>query len=68
MTYNVVVTNGSAQDTLTLNTLTDDVYGNITTVHGQRHQHDLRRPGQVPQTIAAGWQLHLFVCGKDHQL
>jgi hypothetical protein len=34
VTYAVVVTNTSAQDTLTLNTLTDDVYGNITAVQG----------------------------------
>ena len=32
--YAVVVTNGSAQDTLTLNQLIDDVYGDITSVHG----------------------------------
>jgi hypothetical protein len=34
VTYAVVVTNGSAQDTLTLNSLSDDVYGNITSSHG----------------------------------
>ena len=34
VTYNVVVTNGSAQDTLTLNTLTDAPYGDITQVQG----------------------------------
>ena len=34
VTYNVVVTNGSAQDALTLNSLSDDVYGNITTAAG----------------------------------
>jgi hypothetical protein len=33
-TYNVTVTNSSAQDKLTLNTLTDDVYGDITTAAG----------------------------------
>jgi hypothetical protein len=33
-TYNVVVTNSSAQDKLTLSALTDDVYGNITQVQG----------------------------------
>jgi hypothetical protein len=32
--YNVVVQNTSAQDALTLNTLSDDVYGNITTAAG----------------------------------
>jgi hypothetical protein len=34
VTYNVVVTNGSAQDTLTLNTLIDVPYGDITQVQG----------------------------------
>jgi hypothetical protein len=33
VTYTVVVTNTSAQDTLTLNTLTDDKYGSITSAH-----------------------------------
>jgi hypothetical protein len=34
VTYAVVVTNTSTIDTLTLNTLTDNVYGNITQVQG----------------------------------
>jgi hypothetical protein len=34
VTYNVVVQNTSSQDTLTLNTLTDDIYGDITTAAG----------------------------------
>jgi len=34
VTYAVVVTNTSAQDTLTLTSLNDDVYGNIATVQG----------------------------------
>jgi len=33
VTYAVVVTNTSAQDTLTLNSLNDDVYGSITSPH-----------------------------------
>jgi hypothetical protein len=33
-TYDVVVSNGSTFETLTLNTLSDDVYGNITQVQG----------------------------------
>jgi hypothetical protein len=33
VTYTVVVTNSSAQDTLTLTSLSDDVYGAITTAH-----------------------------------
>jgi len=34
VTYTVVVTNTSAQDKLKLNTLNDDIYGNITQVQG----------------------------------
>jgi len=34
VTYNVVVNNTNGLDTLTLNTLIDDVYGNITSVQG----------------------------------
>src|SRR4029453_4228298 len=34
VTYAVVVTNSSAQDALTLNSLNDDVYGNIPAVQG----------------------------------
>jgi hypothetical protein len=30
VSYNVVVTNTNTRETLTLNTLIDDVYGNIT--------------------------------------
>jgi hypothetical protein len=48
VTYNVVVTNGSAQDTLTLNTLSDNVYGDITTVH----DNVISTNCAVPQTIA----------------
>ena len=33
MTYAVVVTNSSAQDTLTLSALNDDMYGSITSAH-----------------------------------
>ena len=71
VTYDVVVTNGSTQDTLTLNTLNDDVYGNITPVHGNVISTTC---GQAPRPRCAAdcdrgeWQLHLFVCGKDQQL
>lgn len=34
VTYQVVVTNNSAQDTLTLSTLSDDKFGTITSTHG----------------------------------
>jgi Domain of unknown function DUF11 len=48
VTYTVVVTNGSTQDVLTLNTLSDDVYGSITTVH----DNVISTGCSVPQTIA----------------
>jgi hypothetical protein len=48
VTYNVVVNNGSAQDALTLNTLSDNVYGDITQVQGSI----LSTTCAVPQTIA----------------
>ena len=34
VTYSVVVSSGSAQDTLSLTALSDNVYGDITSVHG----------------------------------
>jgi hypothetical protein len=48
VTYNVVVTNGSAQDTLTLLTLNDNVYGSIIAVH----DNVISTTCAVPQTIA----------------
>jgi len=48
VTYNVVVNNGSAQDGLTLNTLSDNVYGVITSAHDAV----LSSTCAVPQTIA----------------
>jgi hypothetical protein len=57
VTYTVVVTNGSAQDKLTLNTLSDDVYGNITQVQGNVisttcGQAAPNGPGALPFEIA----------------
>ncbi len=50
VTYNVVVTNGSGQDTLSLSALSDNVYGDITSVHG-----DIQSTlCSVGQTIAPG--------------
>jgi hypothetical protein len=58
VTYNVVVTNGSAQDTLTLNTLNDDIYGDITQVQGSIQsttcgQAAPNGPGTLPFVIPA---------------
>jgi hypothetical protein len=56
--YAVVVTNTSAQDALTLNTLNDDVYGNITQVQGNVISTNCgvappNGPGALPFEIAA---------------
>lgn len=47
-TYQVVVSNNSAVDVLTLNTLSDNIFGNITGVQG----NVLTTTCSVPQTIA----------------
>jgi hypothetical protein len=60
VTYNVVVTNGSAQDALTLNSLSDDVYGNITQVQGGI----LSTSCAVPQTIAAAGNYSCSFVGR----
>jgi hypothetical protein len=56
VTYSVVVTNGSAQDVLTLNTLSDDKYGSITSAHPADPVNNLgaviNTNCAVPQTIA----------------
>lgn len=52
-TYAVVVTNGSAQDTLTLNTLIDDVYGDITQVQGNVISTTCGQPSPGPGTLPA---------------
>jgi hypothetical protein len=62
VTYDVVVTNTSTNtpgggDTLTLNTLTDDVYGNITQVQGNVVSTTCGQspgPGTLPAVIAVG--------------
>jgi hypothetical protein len=52
-TYDVVVTNGSAQDTLTLNTLSDDKFGTITGTHaaGSGFEQVTSTTCSVPKTI-----------------
>ncbi len=55
-TYDVVVTNTSALDTLTLNSLTDNVYGDITQVQGNIQSTTCGQfpgPGALPFLIAA---------------
>jgi hypothetical protein len=69
VTYNVVVTNSSAQDTLTLNTLTDDVYGNITQVQGNVisttcGQSGTGKPGALPAVIAASGNYSCSFVGR----
>jgi hypothetical protein len=53
VTYQVVVTNSSAQDTLTLNSLSDDKFGNITSAHaaGGGFEQVVSTDCSVPQTI-----------------
>lgn len=52
-TYAVVATNNSAQDTLTLNTLSDDKFGSITAAHaaGGGFEEVVSTTCAVPQTI-----------------
>ena len=61
-TYDVVVKNNSAQDVLTLNTLTDDKFGDITTTHAAGAFEAVTSttcgqaapgPGTLPAQIAA---------------
>jgi len=55
--YDVVVTNTSGTETLTLNTLNDNVYGNITLVQGNVQSTTCGQspgPGTLPSVIAAG--------------
>ena len=47
VTYTVVVTNGSAQDALTLNTLSDDKYGSITSAHDNVISTTCAVPAQI---------------------
>ena len=56
-TYDVTVTNTNALETLTLKTLLDDIYGNITQVQGDIQsttcgQSGAGKPGALPAVIA----------------
>ena len=67
VSYNVVVTNGSAQDTLTLSTLTDDVYGNITQVQGNVISTTCGQspgPGTLPKVIAVSGNYSCSFVGR----
>jgi hypothetical protein len=69
VTYDVVVTNSSAQDTLTLNTLTDNVYGNITQVQGNVRSTTCglaapTGPGALPFAIAASGNYSCSFVGR----
>jgi hypothetical protein len=65
VTYAVVVTNGSAQDTLTLNTLNDDVYGNITQVQGNVVSTTCgQSAGALPVVIAASGNYSCSFVGR----
>jgi hypothetical protein len=67
VTYDVVVTNGSAQDTLTLKTLNDDVYGNITQVQGNVISTTCGQtpgPGTLPIVIAASGNYSCSFVGR----
>lgn len=65
--YAVVVTNTSAQDTLTLNTLNDDVYGDITTVQGNVISTTCGQAsgaGTLPAVIAASGNYSCSFVGR----
>ena len=68
VTYDVVVTNGSAQDTLTLSALNDDVYGNITQVQGNVISTTCGQPtpgpGALPIVIAASGNYSCSFVGR----
>jgi len=69
VTYNVVVTNGSAQDALTLSTLNDNIYGNITQVQGgvtstTCGQAAPAGPGALPFVIAASGNYSCSFVGR----
>jgi hypothetical protein len=75
VTYNVVVTNNSVDnpagsgngDTLTLNTLTDDVYGDITKVQGNVISTTCGQspgPGTLPFVIAVGGNYSCSFVGR----
>jgi len=75
VSYDVVVTNNSKDtppgsgngDTLTLNTLTDDKYGDITTVHGNVISTTCGQspgPGTLPFVIAVGGNYSCSFVGR----
>jgi hypothetical protein len=69
VTYNVVVTNSSAQDTLTLSALNDDVYGDITSVHGNVISttcglSGTGNPGALPFVIATSGNYSCSFVGR----
>jgi hypothetical protein len=67
VTYAVVVTNGSMQDTLTLSVLNDDVYGDITSVHGNVISTTCGQspgPGTLPAVIAASGNYSCSFVGR----
>jgi hypothetical protein len=65
VTYNVVVTNTSAQDTLTLSALNDNVYGDITSVHGNVISTTCGgAAGALPAVIAASGNYSCSFVGR----
>jgi hypothetical protein len=68
VTYDVVVTNTSAQDELTVNTLNDDIYGNITQVQGNVISTTCGQanpgPGALPFVIAASGNYSCSFVGR----
>jgi hypothetical protein len=71
VTYAVVVTNGSTFDTLTLKTLNDDVYGNITQVQGNVisttcGQAPPAGPGTLPALIAVSGNYTCSFVGRTN--
>ena len=69
VTYNVVVTNSSAQDALTLNTLNDNIYGNVTQVQGgiistTCGQAPPAGPGALPVVIPASGNYSCAFVGR----
>jgi hypothetical protein len=67
-TYDVVVTNGSAFETLTLNTLNDDIFGSITQVQGGVRSTTCGQtpgPGLLPATIPAAGNYACSFVGRS---
>jgi hypothetical protein len=67
VTYDVVVNNTNALETLTLNTLIDDVYGNITQVQGNVQSTTCGQasgPGALPFVIPAAGNYSCSFVGR----